>query len=398
MGREAVEADSERAAVAQLESRGRTPISVQLAGTAGKKQNAKVNRRVRKVRGGKSVRRAVMDFTYQLCAVAESGIPIISGLRAVGDQTTHPQLRAAVGRMVGRIEGGRTLADALDAEPDTFPEIYAKTLAAGEAAGKVPEVLASLARYQEQEAETRSQIKSALIYPMLVVASLVLATVVLLIFVVPQFEELFSKFESQLPLPTRILLASSDAIINHYVLILIGAVVTIFGLRFVLGYKIVTRWLDHQLLKFPVFGKLLIGIYMVRFIELLDLLMQAALPITQSLRVTTDSMTNEAIRRDIRTVSRSVEGGRSLAEAFSETRWLTPLVKRMLAIGEESGRTEQIFDYLRKYYSQQTQRGIKLLSTLIEPALVTGLAAVVLFFALAIFLPMWKLLKVMGTG
>ena len=397
-GREVVEADSERAAVAQMEGHGRTPISVQLAGANSERKAAKASRRVRKVKGGKGVRRAVLGFTYQLSAVAESGIPIIAGLKAVGEQTNHPQVRAAVARMVSRIEGGRTLADAIDAESDTFPEIYSKTLAAGEAAGKVPEVLASLARYQEQEAETRSQIRSAMTYPILVVGSLILATIVLLIFVVPQFQELFSKFESELPLPTRILIGASEAITHHYLLILIGMIGSYFGLRFVMGYKAVKVWLDHQILRMPVFGNLLIGIYMVRFIELLDLLMQAALPITQSLRVTTDSMTNEAIRRDIRNVSHSVEGGRSLAEAFSETRWLTLLVKRMLAIGEEAGRTDQIFEYLRKFYTQQTQRSIKLLSTLIEPALVTGLAVVVLFFALAIFLPMWKLLKLVGTA
>jgi len=126
--------------------------------------------------------------------------------------------------------------------------------------------------------------------------------------------------------------------------------------------------------------------------------MEAALPITQSLRVTADSMTNEAVKKDIRGMVRSVEGGRSLTEAFLETRWLTPLVKRMLAIGEQAGRTDEIFAYLKKYYVMQTQRSVKLLSTLIEPVLVTGLAAVVLFFALSIFLPMWKLLKLVGAG
>jgi len=137
---------------------------------------------------------------------------------------------------------------------------------------------------------------------------------------------------------------------------------------------------------------------MVRFIELLDLLMQAALPITQSLRVTADSMTNDSLKKDVRGMLRNVEGGRSLTEAFAETKWVTPLVKRMLAIGEQAGRTDQIFAYLKKYYATQTERGVKLLSTLIEPVMVTSLAAVVLFFALSIFLPMWKLLKLVGRA
>ncbi len=396
-GLQTVDADSERAAIARIEGLGHTPISVRAASDA-RTRRKKAPSRQKRAKGGRGLRRALLDFTHQLTAVAESGIPIIAGLKAVGEQTAHPDLRAAIVRIVGRIDGGRTLADALAAEADIFPEIYVKTVAAGEAAGKVPEVLASLAQYQEQEAETRSQIRSAMTYPALVVGSLVLATITLLIFVVPQFEQLFEQFRAELPWPTKALLAASGAIMNHYFLILGAAIGAFFLVRFLLGYRKIRRWLDQRLLRAPVFGRLLLGIYMVRFIELLDLLMQAALPITQSLRVTIDSMTNAALRKDLRKVLHSVEGGRSLTESFAQTQWLTPLVKRMLAVGEEAGRTEQIFLYLRKYYSQQTRASIKLLSTLIEPALVTGLAVVVLFFALAIFLPMWRLLKIVGTA
>lgn len=398
MGRESIEALNERAALAQIEGAGYTPVSVELAADDERLRGGAAPGRVRKIRGGKSTRRAVLDFTHQLVAVAESGIPIIAGLKAIAEQTGHPQLKAAILRMVSRIEGGRTLADAIDAEPDTFPELYARTLAAGETAGQVPEVLSALARYMEQEQETRSQIRSALMYPMLVVVSLILATVVLLIFVVPQFADLFRQFQSELPLPTRILLAISGVLTNHYVIVIGSVLGLAYLLRYLLTFKKVRVFLDHHVLRLPVFGSLLLGVYMVRFIELLDLLMRAALPITTSLRVTADSMTNEVLKQDVRGVLRSVEGGRSLTDAFSDTSCVTPLVKRMLAIGEESGRTDQIFDYLRKYYGQQTQRGIKLLSTLIEPIMVTGLAAVVLFFALAIFLPMWRLLKIVGTA
>ncbi len=391
--KQVIEAADERAALSTLEARGVTPISITAAD--GKKERMQT---VRRVKGGKSMRRAMLDFTHQMAAVAESGIPIIAGLKAVGEQTGHTELRAGIQRIAGRVEGGRTLADAIDMERSLFPEIYAKTIAAGEAAGKLPEVLNSLASYMEQEHETRGQIRSALTYPAMVVGTLVLATGVLLVFVIPQFAELFQKFESDLPVPTKILLGISGALINHYILLLIGAVALYFGVRKLLSLPAVRSWLDYRILKLPVFGNLLIGIYMVRFIELLDLLIEAALPITNALRVTADSMTNEALRKDVRGMLKSVEGGRSLTDAFSRTEWLTPLVKRMLAIGEQSGRTDQIFAYLKKYYSDQTQRSVKLLSTLIEPIMVISLAAVVLFFALSIFMPMWKLLKLVGTG
>jgi MSHA biogenesis protein MshG len=398
MRSEVVEATNERGALSEIEGRGWTPVSVAAAAAGKQAKKRSSGSSARGFGGRKALRRSMLDFTHQLAAVAESGIPIIAGLRAVCEQTNHAELRAAIGRIIGRIEGGRTLADALDGEPGIFPSIYVKTIAAGEAAGKVPETLLALARYQEQEAETRGQIKSALMYPMLVVGSLVIATSFMLVFVVPQFAVMFEKFNGELPLPTRILLAMSGAITKHYLLVGLGLTGVFMGLRVLLRYELVRGWLDEQYLKLPVFGNLLLGVYMVRFIELLDLLMQAALPITQSLRVTADAMTNQLIKRDVRGMLRSVEGGRSMTEAFSQAQSLTPLVKRMLAIGEQAGRTDQIFAYLRKYYATQTQRSIKLLSTLIEPVMVGCLAAVVLFFALAIFLPMWKLLKLVGTA
>lgn len=400
-----VEAASERAAIARLEASGKTPISVKAESAAQKSKSSKapgsptaaVKQRHSR-RGGGARRRAVLDLTHQLAAIAESGIPIISGLKAVGEQTRLPELRSAIFRIAGRVEGGRSLADAMDPEAEFFTPLFVKTLAAGEAAGKVPEVLLALARYQEEENETRGRIRSALLYPAMVMASLVLATVFMLVFVVPQFSALFAKFEGQLPLPTIILLGISDAITQHYILVMVGLVGLSMLARRLLHVPSVKSWMDERLLKLPVFGGILLGVYMVRFIELLDLLMQAALPITQSLRVAADSTTNDAVRKDIRGMLRAVEGGRSLTEAFTEARWFTPLVKRMLAIGEYAGRTDQIFAYLKKYYATETSRSVRLLSTLVEPVLVTGLAAVVLFFALAIFLPMWKLLKLVGTA
>jgi len=377
VGTETLEAGSERAAAARIEADGRTPITVRLAGSG----NApRASTRIRRVRGGKAGRNALLNFTHQMAAITESGIPLIAGLKAVGEQTDHARLRAAIVRIIGRVEGGRALAEAMDAESDVFPDIYVKTVAAGEAAGNVPEVLESLARYMEQEAETRSQVKSAMLYPALVVAALVIASAFMLVFVVPQFAKMFDKFGGELPLPTRILLGISNVLTQHYLLATLGVGSVLQGLRVLFRYKGPRAWLDARVLKLPVFGTLLTGVYMTRFIELLSLLTRSALPITQALRITADSISNAPLKKDVRGIVRAVEGGRTLGEAFGETRWITPLVKRMLAIGEHAGRNDQILAYVAKYYETQTKRSIKLLSTLIEPVLITCLAAVVLFF------------------
>lgn len=398
MADEMIEAGTERAALAQTEAHGYTPVSVR-AMTSDKdraKSATPAQRQAR--RRSKALTRALTDFTQQMAAVAESGIPVVQALRAIREQTTHPVLKGALGRVASRIEGGRTLADAMDAEPDVFSTIYVKTVAAGELAGKLPEVFLSLARYQEQEDETASRVKSALFYPALVVGTLVIATIFMLVFVVPQFARMFEQFKGELPVPTQVLLAISGALMQRPLYVLVGLVGFFLLMRAAVRQEAVRSWIDVKMLSVPVFGKLLLGVYMVRFVELIDLLTQAALPITHAINATADAMTNRAIRQDVRGMLRAVEGGRSLTEAFAGTRFLTPLVKRMLAIGEQAGRTEQVFAYVRNYYVRQTGQMVRLLSTLIEPVMVCCLAGVVLFFALAIFLPMWKLLKLVGTA
>ncbi|MFO0972971.1 MAG: type II secretion system F family protein [Phycisphaerae bacterium] len=386
------ESASERGVLAMLDTRGQTAISVLVMDSAATRAGQAGGR----LRRG--IRKSVLDFTHQMTAVCESGIPVLAGLSAVAEQTAHPHLRSALRRIANRVEGGETLADALGAEPDIFPLVYVKTVAAGESSGTLAEVFNSLSHYLEQAAETRAQVKAALLYPMLVVGALTIATIIMLVFVVPQFAAMFDKFDAQLPLPTRVLLGASEGL-RRYWLSTLGTVgLIVMGVRLALREPPIRRWWDDRKLKIPIFGNLMLGAYMHRVIELLNLLTRAAMPIVQTLRITGDSMENEALRSDLRSMLRSVEGGRTLAEAFSATRWLTPLVKRMLAVGEQAGRTDQIFDYLARYYSQQTKRLVKTLSTLIEPVLIACLAGVILFFALSIFLPMLRMLKLVANG
>ncbi len=387
-----LDAASERNVVSLLETRGQTAVRVRAA-AASERPVAR-----QRVRGGRAMRRALLDFTHQMTAVMESGIPVLSGLRAVLEQTSHPALRAALRRVADRIEGGQTLAESLAAEPAVFPTIYARTVAAGEASGTLAEVFGKLAAYLEDTAETRAAVMSALTYPALVVGALALATVAMLVFVIPRFAEMFDRFNADLPVPTRFLMSVSSLLRERWPGVLTGLAVLAVGARFALRDARVRRWVDDRALCLPVFGPLLVGAYMHRLVELLNLLTRAALPIVQTLRVTSDSIGNEALRQDVRAMMRAVEGGRTLAEALGDTRWMTPLVRRMLAVGEQAGRSDQIFDYLARYYARQTRRTVKTLSTLIEPALIVGLAAVILCFALAIFLPMLRVLRLVGSA
>lgn len=403
-GVETIDAPNERGAVALIETSGRTPIEIVPATgkmpsrameTSGKGTAARP--RAGRLKRGKSARRAVVAVTQQLTSVVESGIPVLSGLRVIADQTEDGKLKSALSRIAARIEGGDSLTEALEQEPEYFSPVYVKTVAAGEASGHLAEVLDTLGRFEEQDLENRGNVRSALLYPALVVGALVVATIVMLWFVIPQFASMFAKFGADLPPVTKLLLGTSTFLKNYALWLLAAAVATPFAWRRIFAFETPRRHLDRLKLHLPVFGPLLRSSYMDRMVELLNLMNRSSLPIIQSLHLTADAMTNVEIRDDVRRLARDVEGGESLGEAFSHARWITPLVKRMLTVGEQSGRTDRIFEYLGRYYRVQTQRSIKTLSTLIEPVLISGLAAIVLTFSLAIFMPMWRMLKLVGT-
>ncbi len=394
-GTEQITAPDEGGAAAMIESSGRTPIDVHAAKPAAASHHAETIRK--SGRRSKRVRRAVVAMVQQLTSVVESGLPVLTGLRVIAEQTEDTALAGALTRVASRIEGGEALAEALDKEPRYFAPVFVKTVATGEASGHLAEVLDSLGRFEEQELENAGNVKSALIYPGLVVSALVIATILMLWFVIPQFATMFAKFGANLPLLTRVLLKTST-FVRDWALLLVAATFAVpFVWRKLFSLKAPRKQLDQLKFRVPVFGPLLLNSSMERLIELLNLMNRSSLPIVQALRLTADAMENVVLREDVQRLAHEVEGGQTLAEAFSKTKWISPLVKRMLTVGEESGRTDRIFEYLGRYYRVQTQRAIKNLSTLIEPILIAGLAGIVLLFSLAIFQPMWQMLKLVGA-
>ncbi len=395
-GRQAVRqvnAADARGAAAVVETAGHIPIDVDVRGSGGGRS---VSRRTT-ASPGKRGRKAVVAFAQQLTSVIESGIPLLTGLRVIASQTGHKGLRESIERVADRVEGGSALAEALEPESHFFSEVFVKSVAAGEASGHLAEILDALASYEETDLDNRGRIKSALLYPFLVVGALVLATVIMLWSVIPRFAAMFDRMDAELPLITRALVALSTYTRDYALFIFAGLVLFVFAWRRVFALNGPRRWIDGHKLRIPIFGPLLLSGYMHRLVEMLNLMNRSSLPIIQSLHVTADSMSNRVIRDDVRGLVRSIEGGETLGEAFARSRWITPLIRRMLAVAEHSGRTDRVLEYLGRYYASQTQRTIKTLSTLIEPFLIGGLALIVLLFSFAIFMPMWQMLQLIGS-
>ncbi|MEE9912499.1 MAG: type II secretion system F family protein [Deltaproteobacteria bacterium] len=344
--------------------------------------------------GGTVKTRDLILFTKQFRSMLNAGVPIIRVMQVLEAQTESKVLRQAITAIVGDIRQGATISDAFEKYPKIFSHLYCSMLRAGELSGSVPSVLERVIYIIEHEAKIKSDIKSAMQYPLIVVIALAIAFVVLLTFVIPQFVTLFSKTGIELPLPTKIAILLNSYIKNYWYVILGILGVTIFGL--VQYFKTQNGKLvrDSFLLSIPILGPLFQKAAMSRFASIFAILQSSGVPVMQSLNILADTIGNAAIARSFNYVRDKIEEGSGIAAPLKTAAYFPPMVVDMIAIGEESGNIEEMLREISKHYDDEVEYAVKALSDAIGPILIVGLAAVVGFFALAIFLPMWDLTKI----
>ncbi len=338
--------------------------------------------------------RDLILFTRQLETMLDSGLPLLSALEILHQQSTHPRLKAAIDRVRADVEQGSTLTEAMRKHPRVFPPLYANLIHAGEEGGLIVPMLDRLATLLESEAETEQRIRSATFYPILIIVELLLAFTVLLKFVLPRFASLFRKFGAELPLPTRILIGLSDATERYWlpgiVFLAAAAAAAVVWIRTPRG----RRWVDRTLLSLPVLGPILLKASMSRVARVLSALIAGGTPIVQALTITRGVAGNRIIEEDLETMRTGVVAGTGLADSVRESRFFPPLVLKMMAVGEETGALDKMLLRVSRYYDQDVDYLVKNLSTAIEPVLLLILGAAVLFTALAVFLPLWNLMNV----
>lgn len=385
-----LEADSPAGANAILVARGLMPSEV--IPTAQLRQDSLLNRLTALTETVKT--RDLILFTKQLRSMLNAGVPIIRLMQVLEAQTESTVLRKAIAGIIADIRQGATITDAFEKYPKIFPPLYCSMLRAGEASGSVPAVLERVIYIIEHEEKIKSDIKAAMQYPLIVVIALGIAFIVLLTFVIPQFVMLFSKTGLDLPLPTKIAIAL-NIYLTKYWYILIGmvvAVVVALGQYFKThGGKVVR---DSLLLRVPVLGALFQKAAMSRFSSIFAILHSSGVPVMQSLTILSDTIGNAAIARSFDHVRDRIQEGSGIAGPLKSAPYFPPMVVDMVAIGEESGNIEEMLREISKHYDDEVEYAVKALSDAIGPILIVGLAAVVGFFALAIFLPMWDLTKI----
>jgi len=338
--------------------------------------------------------RDLILFTRQLETMLDSGLPLLTALEILHQQSTHPRLGPAIDRVRADVEQGSTLTEALRRHPRVFPSLFVALIHAGEEGGLIVPMLDRVASLLEYEAETRQRIRSATFYPTLVICELFAAFFVLIRFVLPRFASLFRKFGAELPLPTKILIVVSDFFDRAWPLVLVGLGATIAGGVLWSRTERGRRWIDRRRITLPVLGPIFLKTSMSRISRVLSALIAGGTPVVQALEVVKGVAGNRIIADDLETMRSGVVAGTGLADSLRGTRNFPPLVLKMMAVGEETGALDRMLLRVSRYYDQDVDYLVKNLSSAIEPVLLGILGAAVLFTALAVFLPLWNLMNV----
>jgi type II secretory pathway component PulF len=260
------------------------------------------------------------------------------------------------------------------------------------------EILDRLASLAEHEAQTRARIKAATRYPKIVVGALILAFSVLVTFVIPRYSALYADFHAELPLPTRVMIGINDAVRHYGLLILGGIVVAGIAIRRAIQTDAGRLWWDGLKLRIPVFGPIFLKVALSRFARLFGTLTRCGLPILQTLEIVSTTVGNVVIARVIDNIWDAAREGRGIVQPMRVAKVFPPIVVQMFAIGEESGRIEEMMKKVSEYYDRDIDYAIRNLSTSLEPLLLSVIGIVILFLALAIFMPWWNLINVVKGG
>lgn len=339
----------------------------------------------------------LMMMTRQLATLLRAGVPIVTSIHSIATQMEEEGLRNVMENVEQGIQNGLSLSKSLQAQRGTFSEMYVNIVFAGESGGVLPEVLSRLADLIEKDEKIRSEVKSALRYPFIVLGALILAFLFLVNFVVPRFAGMFKQFRIELPLPTRILIFLSDSMEKYWVWMILGA--ALIGFAF---YKYKKspggkRTLDAIALKMPAIGPLIVKFNMARFSSLLSTLIKSGVPIVSCLNIVRNTVDNEPLKEDIDIIIRRVEAGEGIHVTMQESHIFPNLMANMVEIGEKSGSIDEMLVMISEHYELETHYAVKAMTALIEPVMTVSAGGMVLGLALAIFLPMWDIIKAART-
>ncbi|WP_162029941.1 MULTISPECIES: type II secretion system F family protein [unclassified Lentimonas] len=339
---------------------------------------------------------ALTVFTQQLAAMLEAGLPLVTALEALEDQTEHPVFQVIIRNVRTDVSAGKSFSESCAAYPKAFPNLFISMVEAGEASGGLAEILDKTSVYFEETVKLVKQIKGAMTYPIAVIALAVGLVNVLLIFVIPVFAEMFSDFGAELPKPTQILIAVSAFLKSYIIFLILGAAGFVWGLKRFVATPKGRRIKDQTLLKLPVVGELVRKVSLSRFCRTYAILMRAGVPILRTLEIVSRASDNTYIEAACKEISKHISQGGQVSEVLASDPYFPPTVKHMTRAGEQTGNVDGMLVKVADFYDNEIDTLVAALTSLMEPLLICFLGVVIGGIVMAMFLPIFQLSSVVG--
>ena len=381
---------NEESAITSLMCRGLMVLSIQQKSAASKRKKFST------VKDGDLVM-----ATRQLATMVDAGIPLVGALTALydsADPKRQTNLRHVISDVTSRVQGGDSFHQALAKHPFVFNRLYVSMVKAGEAGGLLAEVLSRLAGFLEASARLRKKFKSALVYPGVVICIAILITAFLIIRVVPVFADIFKEFGRPLPGPTQLLVNISEFARSYWWVIILVCVGIYYGVKAFLKSKRGRELWDKYQLKLPVFGPLIHKIAMTRFARTFAQLIRSGVPILETLDIVGGTANNSLVEAALRGVAQDVEKGDNLSVALSKKPIFPPMMLRMVAAGESTGKVDEMLEKMADFWDEEIEATISALTSLLEPLLIVVLGVIVGGIVLCMFLPIFQLPDIVSGG
>ncbi|MDA8138962.1 MAG: type II secretion system F family protein, partial [Desulfobacteraceae bacterium] len=378
-----IEADTQEAVAAILSGNNLIPSRIRLQ-TAVKSSAlmTSIGQRLRPVR-----MIDLITFTKQFKTMLKAGIPMLVLLQSLEAQTEDPRLKKIVLTMSHDISQGSTLHDAFSRHPDVFSTLYCSMIRAGETSGALPEVLDRLIYILEHEHKIRTDVRSALQYPMIVGILLAVSFFVLLTYVIPKFSTIFQRSGLKLPLLTQICIQFYNFMVHYWLIFIAIVLIAGIAVSYLLRTEAGRMAADRAKLMLPLLGKLFQKAAMARFASIFSILQSSGVAVLESMRILSGTINNRAIAAEFDQLMGQLEEGRGIAEPLRQSKFFSPIVVNMIAIGEESGHLEEMLNDIAAHYDWELSYAVKRFSDSLGPILIVGMAAIIGFFALAIYMP-----------
>jgi type IV pilus assembly protein PilC len=394
-----IEAPSQKDAADRVRAMGLFARDVRQKARRGPAAAAEPKKRARSFAIGRINAKQLTQFTRQMSTLQDAGLPILRSLRILEGQTKSGILKNALMDIIEDVEAGSTLSEAMEKHPKAFDRLYVHTVRAGEAGGVLDQILRKLAEFMEKAQALRRRIVGAMVYPTMVIGVAILIVSLIMVFIVPRFEEIFTRFEIKggLPAPTQILITTSHAIYKYWYLIPLIPIGLYTAMRLIKASTAGRYAIDWVKMKIPIVGSIVNRQAIARFARTLGTLIAAGVPILEALNITRETVGNEVVSRALLQVHDSIREGESIAGPLRQSGVVDPIVVNMVDVGEETGELDKMLLKVADTYDEEVDHLVGSLVNAMEPVMIIFLGSTIGFIVVSLFLPLVTLIQSVGS-